>query len=168
MVIAQLRWKKIKSKKEYLKELNILYRDAVLRRKGAKANIIGLSGGFDSRLILAILSGENVSSFNFGNPESGDVVGASVLARAYSIDDHYLDFEGLDYSKVAKETIIRTGGQCHHEEFYQLAAAKEKCKIIGGVELAGIGGDAVSGQKSNFTGLIPFMNAHMTQNIMDQ
>lgn len=157
-----LRWQKIKSKKEYLKELNVLYRDAVLRRKSDKTNIIGLSGGFDSRLILAILDGEDVASFNFGSFASGDVVGASSLANAYSTDHHYLDFEGIDYNKVAYETVIRTGGQMHHEEFYQLVAAQEKCKISGAIELAGIGGDAVSGQKSNFTGLIPFMGAKMT------
>lgn len=155
--------KKDKSKKDYLREFNDLYREAVFCRKGTKANVIGLSGGFDSRLILAILDGENVSSFNFGSPNSGDVVGASALAKAYNTDHHYLDFDGLDYTDIARETVIRTGGQCHHEEFYQLAAAKEKYKITQSVELAGIGGDAISGQKSNFTGLIPFMSAKMTR-----
>jgi len=48
---------KVKSKKDYLNELDKLYRSAVLTRKSDGKNVIGLSGGFDSRLILGILEG---------------------------------------------------------------------------------------------------------------
>ncbi|WP_158589524.1 asparagine synthase-related protein [Butyrivibrio sp. CB08] len=153
---------KTKSKKEYLKELNTLYRDAIMKRKSSVANIIGLSGGFDSRLILAVLDGKNVFSYNHGSRGSGDVVGARALADVYATNHHYLDFADVDYNKIAKEIVIRTGGQMHHEEFYQLASAYEKRKIADAIEIAGIGGDAVSGQKSNFTGLVPIMSAKMT------
>lgn len=154
--------KRKKRKKEYLRELHNIYTDAVLRRKSDSVNIIGLTGGFDSRLILAILDGEEISSYNYGNAGSGDNVGGQALAEVYHTKHHYLQFEDLDFASTAREIVSRSDGQCPFERFYQANAAKEKAKVKGGIEISGMGGDAVSGQKSNFTGLFPNMGGNMT------
>ena len=153
--------KPTKSKTEYLNELNHLYRRSVLMRRSAETNVIGLTGGFDSRLILAILDDAKVASYNFGNVGTGDQIGASYLAKEYSTDHHYLSFDDLDFSETAREIVLRSDGQCPFERFYMPIAAREKAKEPGGVEISGMGGDAISGQKSNFTGLVPMMSARM-------
>ena len=152
--------RKKKSKSEYVRELHDIYEESVLKRKSRKNNIIGLTGGFDSRLILAILNGENAVTYNFGNMGSGDQVGASALAKEYGTDHHYMTFEGLDYLKDARDIVWMGDGQCPCERFYVLETAREKSQV-GGIELSGMGGDAISGQKSNFTGLVPFMGKKM-------
>ena len=151
---------KVKSKDEYMDEFDELYRHAIEIRK-AEDNIIGLTGGFDSRLILGILGGEKCHTYNFGNKGSGDEVGATALADAFDTDHHYLDFTGVDIVSDAREIIRLGDGQCPWERFYALNAAKDKSKVMGGVEVSGMGGDAISGQKSNFTGLIPNMGRKM-------
>lgn len=151
-----------KSRATYIDELENLFRHAIEIRR-ADENVIGLTGGFDSRLILAILGGESTHTYNFGNYGSGDEVGASALANIYRTDHHYLSFGDINAVEAAREIIARCGGQCPWERFYILNSAKEKAKIIGGVEISGMGGDAVSGQKSNFTGLFPHMGKEMSE-----
>ena len=142
---------------EYEERLYQLHKDAVIRRK-AQTNIIGLTGGFDSRLILASLGkGTTVETFNFGKPGSGDVIGASRLADAYCTNHHYLNFsKGEDFYPFAEEIVYRTDGKCWFDRFYIYDTAKVKRKY-GNIELSGTGGDALSGQKSNFTGMFPNM-----------
>lgn len=153
--------KKKKSKSAYVKELHDIYEDSVLKRKSKKNNVIGLTGGFDSRLILAALNGENTATYNFGNVGSGDQVGASALAKEYGTDHHYMTFKGLDFMKDAREIVWIGDGQCPVDRFYVLEAAREKSKIEGGIELCGLGGDGISGQKSSVTGIIPLMGRKM-------
>ncbi len=149
------------SKFGYVKELHDIYEKAVSVRKSEDANVIGLTGGFDSRLILATLEGEKVYTYNFGNKRSGDQVGASALAKAYKTDHHYMDFSGIDYMKDARDIVWMTDGQFLFAYFYVLETARAKSQIRGGIEISGTGGDAISGQKSNFTGLIPLMSREM-------
>lgn len=152
-----------KTKKEYTQELYKLYEKAVTLRKAGNS-IIGLTGGFDSRLILGILgncSDIKLSTYNFGTPGSGDVVGASALAKEYGTDHHYVRFDDLDFCKAARSIVYSSDGQCPFERFYVWQSAVQKSAVSEGVEVSGIGGDAVSGQKSNFTGLFPHMNEKM-------
>lgn len=153
--------KKKKSKSAYVRELHDIYEESVLIRKSRKNNIIGLTGGFDSRLILAILNGKNTVTYNFGNMGSGDQVDALALAKEYGTDHHYMTFEGLNFMKDARDIVWMSDGQCPCERFYVLETAQEKAGLGGGIELSGMGGDAISGQKSNFTGLVPFMGKKM-------
>lgn len=150
-------------KRGYVSELHNIYEKAVRVRASEKADIIGLTGGFDSRLILAILGGEKAHTYNFGNKGSGDQVGASALANEYKTDHHYMDFAGMDYMQDVRDIVWITDGQCPFERFYVLESARAKAKIGGGIEISGMGGDAISGQKSNFTGLIPLMNLRMIE-----
>lgn len=150
-----------KERKDYINELDDLYRHAISIRK-ADENTIGLTGGLDSRLILGILGGNHTHTYNFGNMGSGDEVGASVLAAIYQTDHHYLSFDKIDPIQDAREIIQRCDGQCPWERFYVLNSAKAKLMIRGAVEISGMGGDAISGQKSNFTGLLPNMGASMS------
>ena len=153
---------KEKSRREYIDELDDLYCHAIAIRK-ADENIIGLTGGLDSRLILAILGGKGTHTYNFGNLGSGDEQGASRLAEMFHTDHHYLSFADVDVAGSAREIVSRCGGQCPWERFYVLNSAREKALVPGAAEISGMGGDAISGQKSNFTGLIPLMGRRMTE-----
>ncbi len=118
-------------KRGYIKKLHDVYEKAVRVRASENADIIGLTGGFDSRLILAILSGEKVHTYNFGNKGSGDEVGASALAKEYETDHHYMDFANMDYMQDARNIVWMTDGQCPFERFYVLESARAKATIRG-------------------------------------
>ena len=148
---------------EYEARLYHLQKAAVSRRKD-EINMIGLTGGFDSRLILASLGKDaKVETFNFGKPGSGDVIGASQLSDVYSTSHHYLDFsKGEEFYPYAEDIVYRTDGMCWFDRFYIYDTAKIKSEY-GNIELSGTGGDALSGQKNNFTGLFPNMSMRINK-----
>lgn len=151
--------KKKKSRKKYEEQFYKVYRNAVKCRQ-ADNNNIGLTGGYDSRLILALID-KDVESFNFGNRGGGDVIGAEALADIYNTTHHYINFSKEDFYPYAKDIVYRTDGRCCFDRFYIYGTAKIKGKYAN-IELSGTGGDAYSGQKSNFTGLFPNMSKKMT------
>lgn len=153
---------KKKSYKSYEDELYRLLTKSVHVRECEK-NIIGLTGGFDSRLILAVAGEESdIYSFTFGSTEGGDVKGAEYLAREYKTHHRHVEFDSTSFPEIAREIIYRTDGKCSCDRFYIYATAQEKAKYAD-VELSGTGGDAISGQKSNFTGLLPIMNRRISE-----
>lgn len=151
--------KRKRTRKKYEEQFYNIYKNAVKCRQ-ADNNIIGLTGGYDSRLILALLD-KDAESFNFGNRGSGDVVGAEILADIYNTTHHYINFSKEDFYPYARDIVYRTDGRCCFDRFYIYGAAKMKGKCAN-VEISGTGGDAYSGQKSNFTGLFPNMCKKMT------
>lgn len=151
--------RRYRNKNECLKELKKRMLHAIDLRKADK-NIIGLTGGFDSRIVLAMLDelgAKNIQTFTFGNKGSGDVVAAEQLAKGYCTNHHSITFTKDAFEESALPIIKSSEAQCSSDRFYiyQTAQKKREC---GEFEISATGGDVVSGQKSNFTGMFPVMS----------
>ncbi len=108
---------------------------------------LSLTGGWDSRLVLACLIAkhrERLRLYSFGAPGSPDVDIPSMIARkegldyrAFPLDQDYLDTEFLS---AAQKTIMLSNGTRHYKRAHYVFAA-EKLSSKPGILVSGIYGD---------------------------
>ena len=101
-----------------------------------------LSGGIDSRLLLAVLSGLGVAvpTYTYGLKQSKDLVQACRLSNAVGVPHHVLAFEDDYISKNAGRVIDRGDGMltCTASHGFVLQAMTAQCRVM----MLGNGGDS--------------------------
>ena len=90
------------------------FRAAVHRRMEEDERVaLGLSGGFDSRLILAAIDAErrsDVFTFTWGTDGNDDMRLAGQVARAAGAEHQEYPVDHLTYLSTAREGVLRTDG----------------------------------------------------------
>lgn len=103
---------------DYVGELAARLRRALERRDGlpGRAGVL-LSGGYDSRMLLAGVSGIDVA-YTLGAPESSEVGVARRVADQYGVDHHPLELDdryiGTDWSTVQYGHGLMESVHVHH------------------------------------------------------
>jgi hypothetical protein len=119
--------------------------DKYFSRLGAGRGVIGLSGGYDSRLIAAYTAGFDVSLFNFGNPSSREVQLAQQVADRLG--------RPLDSFPIPDDAVSQYGDQFQSimltldsfEDAHVLSLAKRVAASKASYFVDGFGGDSVVG-----------------------
>jgi asparagine synthase (glutamine-hydrolysing) len=141
-----------KNENDYLEELDFLLRQAVSRQKPDQPSGILLSGGLDSRVILAYLQnvtgGFPIYAFTMGSQECDDVRYARALARHCGIEHYFYPLEPKYLIEKARTGVQITDGMnnvVHMHALAHLDAQAQKAKII----YKGFLGDALMGYFSS-------------------
>jgi len=117
------------SEREYLEKFICLGKRAVKKRLNNNQTIIGLSGGLDSRLLMALALEEklHINTCTFGQKNSKDLVRGMKLANATGADHISLILEKDYLQKYADQMVDRVGGlfsvlNCHGMIFTEIAS----------------------------------------------
>jgi hypothetical protein len=115
--------------------------------------ILTLTGGMDSRLILAILLSHNINpgTFAYGNPGSGDVLIARRISETFGLDflNHYNNEPHSEWFGLLCHDIMKYGDSLtHFHRAFRLAGMKAELyarpdteMILGGF----MGGEGIKG-----------------------
>lgn len=138
-----------KTKEQYLEETYFHLQQAVARQsQGAHPKGLLLSGGLDSRMILAMLSlftkGENLYTFTFGAPGADDVQLAEELAKISGTRHHTYDLKEDYLIERAEEGVYLTDGMESCAHMHVLANLRSQAELVK-VIYKGYLGDALMG-----------------------
>jgi asparagine synthase (glutamine-hydrolysing) len=135
------------SEEYYIKNLSKLILQAVERQMNGTHRIgVPLSGGFDSRTIVASISKKHypIHTFTFGKPNCNDAKFAQMVADKLGTDHHFFEFKPDDLASYAEKAVYLTDGMlnCVHAHRMQTYdAAREFMDIA----LVGWIGDSMIG-----------------------
>ncbi|MBK3518679.1 asparagine synthase C-terminal domain-containing protein [Carboxylicivirga marina] len=139
--------------------------DKMITSLNGRTAIVPLSGGYDSRLILAALIKNkypNIITFTYGKPDCADVKIAKIIAKALGVEWHYIEYsDGCFESELWKKNVLTYVKQnfngiasVHLHEVYAISHLKEKRLIPeDSVIIPGHSGDFLGG--SQFIKVIP-------------
>jgi hypothetical protein len=104
----------------------------------AAEHVLGLTGGKDSRLLLAVLLGEGLAGdyqfLTIGPPSLGDVQVASALAARFDLD-HRVELpradEPRDYETVVREFVEATAGLVNVIDLHAGLPARDELRVTG-------------------------------------
>lgn len=158
---AYFKRNKVKPRLEYAKELYSILKHATKIRTPPEDIAMGLSGGLDSRTVLALLdkAASGIYSYTYGTDNCGDVVCAKKLAEVYHTNHERVTFSGEDLERYAKEIVWRTDGAADADLYFHIPMTlkkREKAKN----EISSVGGDAVSGKYNILTVLTIYPPPH--------
>ncbi len=138
----------IKNDDEYIAELDFLMRQAVQRQiKGSLPNGLLLSGGLDSRHILALLteeSSEKVHTFTWSIPDSDDARFAKECAQLAKSDHHFYTLEPDWLVEKAEKAVLLTSGNGNVINLHAFATLEQEA-AISPIIYKGFMGDAMFG-----------------------
>ena len=104
----------------------------------AAQHVLGLTGGKDSRLILAVMLGEGIAdAYEFvtiGSPSLGDVAIASRLADLFGLRHHVelpRRVEPADYETETREFVDRTAGLVNIIDLHAGLPARDELRVTG-------------------------------------
>jgi asparagine synthase (glutamine-hydrolysing) len=121
----------LRSEFDYMEEFLALMRQAISRQspKGIPAGIL-LSGGLDSRVLLAFLAGEreSIHSFTWGIPNCDDARYAREIARQVGSDHHFFELKPDWLVGKADEAVRLTDGMGNLVNMHALASLDEEAK----------------------------------------
>jgi asparagine synthase (glutamine-hydrolysing) len=137
----------LRSEFDYMDEFLALMRQAVARQspRGIHAGIL-LSGGLDSRLLLAYLVGEHetIHSFTWGIPNCDDARFAAQLAKRAGSQHHFFELKPDWLLGKANEAVRITDGMGNIINMHALATLDEEAQLAK-VIYKGFLGDAMFG-----------------------
>jgi asparagine synthase (glutamine-hydrolysing) len=137
----------LRSEFDYMDEFLALMRQAVSRQspRGIPAGIL-LSGGLDSRLLLAYLVGEHeaIHSFTWGIPNCDDARFAAQLAKRAGSRHHFFELKPDWLLDKANEAVRITDGMGNIINMHALATLDEEAQFAQ-VIYKGFLGDAMFG-----------------------
>jgi asparagine synthase (glutamine-hydrolysing) len=137
----------LRSEFDYMDEFLALMRQAVSRQspRGIHAGIL-LSGGLDSRLLLAYLVGEHetIHSFTWGIPNCDDARFAAQLAKRAGSQHHFFELKPDWLLGKANEAVRITDGMGNIINMHALATLDEEAQLAK-VIYKGFLGDAMFG-----------------------
>lgn len=114
--------------------------------------ILELSGGFDSRVVLALAihgGGSSIAAFTLGNTTCADSVSASKLAEAASLDLHIFDHPEISSpSKLLQQGQLMASGGGYMLNFSEYAGFPllfDKLKNLRTGQINGLGGEIFTG-----------------------
>lgn len=145
-------WDRIKpyegvvNEKEVTEELGRLFINAVHKRCEVGNNIgIQLSGGLDSRAILAATSNDNsqIQALTFGKEKSDDVKFASQAARIKSVNHHILGINEENWLPPRFQGVWWTDGMADLIHMHGIIALEKRKEIA--INLNGYAGDIILG-----------------------
>lgn len=148
--IRYWRWSEIKplglGVDEAIEALREAWRGAVLRRAN-RQTVLALSGGLDSRLILAELAREprRPRSFTIGQLLSSEIFLAKRVCRAAGAANRSLLLSRQNWFEGRPEFVWKTDGMGNLRHFHY-GPFLARLKRFGEVSLNGFAGDAVLGQ----------------------
>lgn len=138
-----------RSQEDYLEELIDLLRKAIKRQlpDDLSAGLL-LSGGLDSRFLLALLADENVHkplhTFTWGVPGCDDVRIAQELARKTTTQHHFFELKPDYLLHKANEAVRLTDGMANIINLHALATLEEEAQHAQ-IIYKGFLGDAMMG-----------------------
>jgi hypothetical protein len=134
---------------EYAEELVDIMRRAVKRATGNRKPILGITGGYDSRFLAAVVADlydpEDSESFTLGSRESWDVVFGEKLAHHLRIPFTDIPIPSSYYAEYAVEGLRRAEGAFIGHTCYRMAADEYLRERSDGVVLNGYRGDYYHG-----------------------
>ncbi len=126
-------------------QLGALLDKAITSRKFGNYRVgIGLSGGFDSRAILAATYKDNPPTYTFGIPESADVRLAKQVAALAGVSNTHYDMRVANWLPKRFSGVWKTDGMLNMYHMHYAHLMDEIPKILD-VNLSGFIGDGVLG-----------------------
>jgi len=116
---------------EYIEQFMHYLRQAVARQQpGRQSAAVLLSGGLDSRLLLAPLreAGVPVHGFTFGIPGCDDARVAAEVASALDTEHHFFELKPDWLLEFAAEAVRRTDGLGNIVNLHAMATLEEECR----------------------------------------
>lgn len=142
-------WSMIKSQQisfgDAVEGLGYLLESAVKKSTVFSARVgLSLSGGLDSRAILAAYPNDNLIGLTFGRKEAGDVEIARLVGAIKGIRHHFFYLNSANWLRNRYEGIWKTDGMVN---MYHLHASAFHHEIAARIDLEfnGFGGDLVCG-----------------------
>jgi asparagine synthetase B (glutamine-hydrolysing) len=127
-------------------ELGSILENAVRSRRSANCRIgVGLSGGFDSRAILAAIREDKPVTYTFGIEESSDVRIAKRVAGLAGVKNIHFDMHVEQWLEKRYSGVWKTDGMLNMYHMHYSHLMNEIPKIMD-VNLSGFLGDGVLGQ----------------------
>jgi asparagine synthase (glutamine-hydrolysing) len=125
----------IKSTEEYLEELIFFLRQAVSRQMPGDLHAgVNLSGGFDSRLLLGLLSEyplkEPLFSYTFGLPNCADVKYAKEIANEVGTAHRFFELKPDFLIKLVNEAVINSNGLESSVYIHAMAQIERQSKEV--------------------------------------
>ena len=126
-------------------ELGALFAAAV-RRRCHPAQQVGLvlSGGLDSRAILAALPGSSFPAVTFGRPGSPESRIAARAARLKSVEHHFFPIDAANWIGPRLDAVWRSDGMLDLMHMHGVEAIRH-IKSLFAIALNGAGGDGLAG-----------------------
>lgn len=140
----------------YVKESSRLIMQAVKRQmKGNHRIGVPLSGGFDSRTIVASIDKEHypIHTFTFGRRNSYDVDFAQMIADQLGTVHHFFEFEPDDLASYAQMAVFLTDGMKNCIHAHRMQTYNEMRQYID-VTLSGWIGDSTIGRNRDIFNVI--------------
>lgn len=138
----------VKRDEEYIAELDYLMKQAVKRQMtGNLTNGLLLSGGLDSRYLLAVLAEENpgnIHTFTWSIPGSDDARYAAEVANKAGSHHHFYPLEPDWLSNKAERAVLLTSGNGNVINLHAIATLEQEA-TISPVIYKGFMGDAMFG-----------------------
>ncbi len=130
---------------EAAEELAFLLDTAIKKRSGGNCRVgIGLSGGFDSRAILAAVQDLKPPTYTFGIEESADVKIANRVAKVAGVSNVHFDMRVNNWLQKRFSGVWKTDGMLNMYHMHYSHLMDEIPKIMD-VNLSGFLGDGVLG-----------------------
>jgi asparagine synthase (glutamine-hydrolysing) len=147
---------------EYLGEL---LQQAIRKRAYGNYRVgVGLSGGFDSRAILATIRDQKPITYTFGIPESADVKIAKRVAAIAGVKNVHFDMRVEHWLQKRFTGIWKVDGMLNAVHMHYSHLMDEIPKIMD-VNLSGFVGDGVLGQNYIVKKGKSFLNKRITDDI---
>ncbi len=162
-------WGSVKSSRSSIKsaveELSFLLDKSIKARAFGKYKVgVALSGGFDSRAILAATYRNKPVTYTFGIKESADVKIAKSIAAMAGVEHTHFDMYVDDWLRSRFSGIWKTDGMLNMYHMHYSHLMNEIPKIMD-VNLSGFLGDAVIGGTYLARKGKPFLNTRITKDI---
>ena len=136
-----------KSENDYIEELSFLFRQAVNRQMLGNYRIgVSLSGGLDSRTIVAMIDGKYypIDTHTFGLPGCDDARFAQVVADILGTNHHFHELKPEDMLNFFEKTVKLTDGMLNIFDSHALSKFDD-IKEYSDVLLNGFSGDMILG-----------------------
>ena len=131
----------------YIEKISNLLLQAVERQmKGSHRIGVPLSGGLDSRTIVASIQEKHypLHTFTFGKPNCDDVKFAQMVSRTLGAIHHFFDFKPDDLTLYAEKSVNITDGMLNCIHAHRMQTYSEIRNLMN-VVLGGYMGDAIMG-----------------------
>ena len=136
------------SEKYYVENLSKLILQAVERQMKGKHKIgVALSGGFDSRTIVASIDKKHypIHTFTFGKPNCDDAKFAQKVADRLGTNHHFFEFKPDDLASYAEKVVYITDGLLNCIHAHRTMQTSGEMREFIDIALGGFFGDSTQG-----------------------